>query len=156
MIVCSLTDKPLRNSFVRSGTVFPLWHSVAHGRYRRFLAFWNASPLKDMDGEGLFVPKMHAVLHLLEFLVLFGAVDNARLGDQEKDHQPYVKKAVRRTRQWEKTFEDEVLSVADRIDAMLQIRSEECAACATCCAARARRTETANRCGTVMFVAEQA
>ena len=121
VIVCSLTDKPLRNSFVRSGTVFPLWHSVAHGRYRRFLAFWNASPLKDMDGEGLFVPKMHAVLHLLEFLVLFGAVDNARLGDQEKDHQPYVKKAVRRTRQWEQTFEDEVLSVADRIDAMLQI-----------------------------------
>ena len=141
---------------MRSGTVFPLWHSVAHGRYRRFLAFWNASPLKDMDGEGLFVPKMHAVLHLLEFLVLFGAVDNARLGDQEKDHQPYVKKAVRRTRQWEQTFEDEVLSVADRIDAMLQIRSEECAACATCCAARARRAETENRCGTVMVVTERA
>ena len=81
-----------------------------------------------MGGEGLFVPKMHAVLHLLEYLVLFGAVDNARLGDQEKDHQPYVKKAVRRTRQWETTFEDEVLGVADRIDAMLQIRSEERAA----------------------------
>ena len=32
---------------------------------------------------------------------------------------------MRRTRQWETTFEDEVLSVADRIDAMLQIRSEE-------------------------------
>jgi len=64
---------------------------VAHGRYRRFLAFWNASPLKDMDGEGLFVPKMHAVLHLLEFLVLFGAVDNARLGDQEKDHRQQVR-----------------------------------------------------------------
>ena len=60
--------------------------------------------------------------------MLFGAVDNARLGDQEKDHQPYVKKAVRRTRQWETTFEDEVLGVADRIDAMLQIRSEERAA----------------------------
>ena len=78
-----------------------------------------------MDGEGLLVPKMHAVLQMLAFLILWGAIDNARLGDAEKDHQPYVKKAVRRTRQWETTFEDEVLSVADRIDAMLQIRSEE-------------------------------
>mgnify|MGYP006888605014 FL=1 len=32
---------------------------------------------------------------------------------------------MRRTRQWETTFEDEVLGVADRIDAMLQIRSDE-------------------------------
>ena len=81
-----------------------------------------------MDGEGLFVPKMHAILHMLSFMVLFGSPDNARLGDQEKDHQPYVKKAVRRTRQWETTFEDEVLGVADRIDAMLQITSDERAA----------------------------
>ena len=81
-----------------------------------------------MGGQGLFVPKMHAVLHMLAFTVLFGCPDNARLGDQEKDHQPYVKRAVRRTRQWETTFEDEVLNVADRIDAMLQIRSEERAA----------------------------
>ena len=77
-----------------------------------------------MDGEGLFVPKTHAILHMLSFMVLFGSPDNARLGDQEKDHQPYVKRAVRRTRQWETTFEDEVLGVADRIDAMLQIRSD--------------------------------
>ena len=97
----------------------------ARGRYKRFLGFWFASPLSEMDGEGLFVPKMHAVLHMLAFLILWGANDNARLGDQGKDHQPYVKKAVRRTRQWETTFEDEVLGVADRIDAMLQIRSEE-------------------------------
>ena len=97
----------------------------ARGRYRRFLGFWFASGLSEMDGEGLLVPKMHAVLQMLAFLILWGAIDNARLGDAEKDHQPYVKKAVRRTRQWETTFEDEVLSVADRIDAMLQIRSEE-------------------------------
>lgn len=62
---------------------------------------------------------------MLASILLYGAVDNARLGDQEKDHQPYVKKAVRRTRQHDSTFEDEVLSVADRIDAMLQIRSDE-------------------------------
>ena len=81
-----------------------------------------------MDGEGLFVPKGHAILHFLSFTVLFGSQENARLSDQEKDHQPYVKKAVRRTRQWETTFEDEVLAVADRIDAMLQIKSDERAA----------------------------
>ena len=45
-----------------------------------------------MDGGGLFVPKMHAALHMLASILLWGAVDNARLGDQEKDHQPYVKK----------------------------------------------------------------
>ena len=89
------------------------------------MAFWERSELSEMDGEGLFVPKMHAVLHMLASILLFGAVDNARLGDQEKDHQPYVKKAVRRTRQHDATFEDEVLGVADRIDAMLQIRSDE-------------------------------
>ena len=71
----------------------------ARRRYKRFLGFWFASPLSEMDGEGLFVPKMHAVLHMLAFLILWGANDNARLGDQEKDHQPYVKRAVRRTRQ---------------------------------------------------------
>ena len=89
------------------------------------MAFWERSELSEMDGEGLFVPKMHAVLHMLASILLYGAVDNARLGDQEKDHQPYVKKAVRRTEQHDSTFEDEVLGVADRIDAMLQIRSDE-------------------------------
>ena len=66
----------------------------ARGRYRRFLGFWFASGLSEMDGEGLLVPKMHAVLQMLAFLILWGAIDNARLGDAEKDHQPYVKKAV--------------------------------------------------------------
>ena len=108
-------------------TEHPFWN-CATDRYERFLAFWDKSPLSKMDGEGLFVPKTHAILHMLSFMVLFGSPDNARLGDQEKDHQPYVKRAVRRTRQWETTFEDEVLGVADRIDAMLQIRSDERAA----------------------------
>ena len=75
------------------------------------------------------MPKTHAILHMLSFMVLFGSPDNARPGDEEKDHQPYVKKAVRRTRQWETTLEDEVFGVADRIDAMLQIRSERAALC---------------------------
>ena len=53
-----------------------------------------------MDGEGLFVPKMHAVLHMLASILLFGAVDNARLGDQEKDHQPYgVQHGIRHVRE---------------------------------------------------------
>ena len=86
---------------------------------------WEASGLKDLGGEQLFVPKMHAVLHVLFFMVMFGSGENARLGEFEWMHQPYVKMAVQRTRQWTSTFEDEVLPVADRIDAVLTVTSHE-------------------------------
>ena len=54
--------------------------------------------------------------------------ERRRAARRRREGPPAVREessAVRRTRQWETTFEDEVLSVADRIDAMLQIRSEE-------------------------------
>ena len=86
---------------------------------------WERSEMSTMDGEGLFVPKMHAVMHLMLFVLMFGAVDNARLGLFEQMHQKYVKQATRRTRQWENSYEDEVIHVADRIDADLSIQAEE-------------------------------
>ena len=71
------------------------------------------------------MPKMHAVLHVLFFMVMFGSGENARLGEFEWMHQDYVKRAVLRTRQWLSNFEDEVLPVADRIDAVLTIMAQE-------------------------------
>ena len=98
---------------------------VLNHRYKRFVNTWAKSPLNDMDGEQLGVPKMHAVLHALPAIFFWGAVDNAALALQESDHIPYVKEAVKRTRRHEQTYEEEVLLAASFIDATEDLLSLE-------------------------------
>ena len=45
---------------------------VLNHRYKRFVNTWAKSPLNDMDGEQLGVPKMHAVLRTTGHLLLGG------------------------------------------------------------------------------------
>ena len=71
------------------------WHT---GRYKRFVYYLDNAPWKDTDKDACAVPKGHAVHHMLAFVFLWGAIDNARLNNFERDHQTWVKQAVRRTR----------------------------------------------------------
>jgi hypothetical protein len=68
------------------------------------------------------VPKGHAVHHMLAFVFLWGAIDNARLNNFEHDHTTWVKKAVRRTRMHLKTMIHELEGATDRIMAARYVK----------------------------------
>ena len=70
-------------------------------------------------------PKGHAVGHLIDFMVVFGAVDMARLNNAEHDHVRHVKHAARRTRQHERTMMHELHHVVDRMDAVDVLHGQE-------------------------------
>lgn len=68
------------------------------------------------------MPKGHAVHHMLAFVFLWGAIDNARLNNFEHDHTTWVKKAVRRTRMHLKTMIHELEGATDRIMAARYVK----------------------------------
>ena len=70
-------------------------------------------------------PKGHAVAHLIDFMVVFGAVDLARLNNAEHDHVRHVKNAARRTRQHERTMMQELHHVVDRMGAVDVLHGQE-------------------------------
>jgi hypothetical protein len=86
----------------------------AAGRYKRWERLLDDTCWKEIDDVGMFVPKGHAVLHLLAAVLLWGAVDNARLNNFEHDHIMHAKDAVLRTR-----------GHADRMDAVKGMHSTE-------------------------------
>ena len=92
-------------------------------RYARFTRYLAQAPWVAEGGkEGLDVPKGHAVHHMLAFVFLWGAIDNARLNNFEHDHTTWVKKAVRRTRMHLKTMIHELEGATDRIMAARYVK----------------------------------
>ena len=65
------------------------------GRYDRWLRHVELAPWAGSDyvADGFNVPKGHGIEHCFAQVLLFGAVDNSRLGNAERDHQPWVKQA---------------------------------------------------------------
>ena len=68
------------------------------------------------------MPKGHAVHHMLAFVFLWGAIDNARLNNFEHDHTLFVKTAVKRTRMHLKSMLRELEGATDRIMAVRYVR----------------------------------
>ena len=68
------------------------------------------------------MPKGHAVHHMLAFVFLWGAIDNARLNNFEHDHTTWVKNAVRRTRMHLKSMVKELEGATDRIMAARYVK----------------------------------
>ena len=58
-------------------------------------------------------------------VLLFGAVDNSRLGNAERDHQPWVKQATKRTRRHMSTMMTEMDGVTRRMVAVQQMKAHE-------------------------------
>ena len=97
----------------------------AAGRYKRWERLLDDACWKEIDDVGMFVPKGHAVLHMLAAVLLWGAVDNARLNNFEHDHIMHVKDAVLRTRGHASTMHKELEPVVDRMDAVKGMHSIE-------------------------------
>ena len=63
------------------------------GRYDRWLRHVEHAPWAGSEyvADGFNTPKGHGIEHMFAQILLFGAVDNSRLGNAERDHQPWVK-----------------------------------------------------------------
>ena len=97
--------------------------SIRKRRYARFTRYLAQAPWVAAGGkEGLDLPKGHAVHHMLAFVFLWGAIDNARLNNFEHDHTTFVKNAVKRTRMHLKTMIHELEVAVDRIMAARYVR----------------------------------
>lgn len=95
------------------------WHT---GRYKRFVYYLDNAPWKDTEKDACAVPKGHAVHHMLAFVFLWGAIDNARLNNFEHDHQTWVKDAVKRTRMHYLTMLAELEGATNRMMAIRYMR----------------------------------
>ena len=84
-----------------------LWSTgryLSTGRYQRFYNLQRAASFLAIDNERLNVPKGHQLLHMITHMLLYGAVDLARLNWWEARHVQAVKDPVQRTRQNENSF----------------------------------------------------
>ena len=79
----------------------------------------------DNDAERLNTPKDHQLLHFIAFMLMYGAVDLARLNNTEADHVPYVKDAVKRTWWNYSTMMGELHRPVDRMEAMQAAKAYE-------------------------------
>ena len=97
------------------------------GRYDRWLRHVELAPWASSDyvADGFNVPKGHGIEHCFAQVLLFGAVDNSRLGNAERDHQPWVKQATKRTRRHMKTMMTEMDGVTRRMVAVQQMKAHE-------------------------------
>ena len=105
---------PTKTSIKRAWQLYQRWE-----RQLEF-ACWD-----EIDTVGMFVPKGHAVLHLIVQMVMWGAVDNGRLNNFEHDHIAFVKDAAKRTRGHMRTMHKELEHVVDRIDGVRMMESQE-------------------------------
>ena len=97
--------------------------STRDRRYARFTRYLAQAPWVAAGGkEGLDLPKGHAVHHMLAFVFLWGAIDNARLNNFEHDHTTFIKNAVKRTRMHLKTMIHELEVAVDRIMAARYVK----------------------------------
>ena len=77
--------------------------------------------------DGFNTPKGHGIKRMFVQILLFGAVDNARLNIAERDHrdQPWVKQATKRARRHMSTMMSEMDGVTSRMVAVQQLKARE-------------------------------
>ena len=91
------------------------------------LAPWAGT---DYETDSFNTPKGHRIEHMFAQILLFGGVDNARLNNAERDHQPWVKQATKRTRRHMSTMMSEIKwsemdGVTSRMVAVKQLKAHE-------------------------------
>ena len=97
------------------------------GRYDRWLCHVEHAPWAGSEyvADGFNTPKGHGIEHMFAQILLFGAVDNSRLGNAERDHQPWVKQATKRTRRHMKTMMTQMDGVTRRMVAVQHMKAHE-------------------------------